>query len=296
MKSKRLFRPGFGMIELLVVLVIIVIGMAIMLPQLSNVAGNKPSSVKSRTKDMTNLYSIQQAVSTLSGGVIDEIPMPSEIDRNNATVPATRFAKRNGVDPGKDTSDNFFSMLIFERVVDPRQLVAPSEPNLDINVDEDYQYAGPPTAVDPNNARWDPAFSADFTSSEGGNLSYAMQCPQNKDRNGHPSSQPMFSHRGPEIIDPPIYSGNSVQWDPADPSSLTLDPDTGEWSGGVVYKDGHAETVSDIYPGHYVNDASQTVPDLLFYDEPDDPDGTNAFLSIFVEAGAERQDFYSIWD
>ncbi len=286
---------GFGLLQLLISLALIAILAAILLPQLANVASNNPTSVKSRTKDTTNLYGVMQGLATLSGGGINEVPMPSTLDRRHDTVPATQFAGAGG-DPGKDTSANFFSVLIYQRVVDPRQLVANGEPNFDIQADQDYQYVGPRTAANPGRAQWDPAFSADFTSQQGGNLSWAMQCPRAEDRFTNPSAQPMFSHRGPEITQTPTYSGGYVNWTPANPASLTLDPQAGGWSGGVAYRDGHVEAIDNLFPVSYATDTGASQPDLLFYDEFDDPEDINAFLSIFVDAGPQRDDYFAIWD
>jgi type II secretory pathway pseudopilin PulG len=294
MKQQR--NRGVGLLQMLIALALIAVLMAILLPQLSNVASNKPGSLKSQTKDTANLYGIMQGLATMTGGGINEMPLPSELDRRHDTVPATQFAATGGVDPGKDTSANFFSVLLYQRVIVPQQLVANGEPNFDIVVDSDYQYGSPRAAENPGRAQWDPAFSADFYSNQGGNLSWAMQCRRNEDTFANPAAQPMFSHRGPEITQAPTYSGNDVIWDPADPASLTLDPQSGTWSGGIAYRDGHVEYESSIAPTSYLNDAGVSQPDVLFYDEFDDPADINVFLSIFVDAGPERDDYYAIWD
>ncbi|MFG0252262.1 MAG: hypothetical protein ACF8NJ_05245 [Phycisphaerales bacterium JB038] len=287
---------GVGLLQMLIALGLIAVLMAILLPQLSNVASNKPGSLKSQTKDSQNLYGIMQGMATLSGGGVNEMPLPSTLDRRHDTVPATPFAARGGEDPGKDTSANFFSVLIYQRVVVPEQLVANGEPNFDIERDRDYQYAGPNAAVNPNGAHWDPGFSADFNSAVGGNLSFAMQCLKNEDRYIPPSGRPMFSHRGPEITQAPTYSGGYVDWIAKDPASLTLDEQTGEWSGAIAYRDGHVDYEHNMHPLTYTTDSGATQLDLLFYDEFDDEEQINAFLGIFVEAGEERGDFFGVWD
>jgi hypothetical protein len=290
-------RRGFGLVQLLVVIVIMAVGMALILPQLSNVAGTQKTSQKQKLKATTNLRGIQQGVATLTtmGGTAG-LPRPSDIDRDHGTVAATPFAKRNGVDPGKDTTANIFSFLIYERVVVLEQVIDGAELNPYIVRDDDYQFGSPRTAAEPGRARWDPAFSADFTQGSEGNVSYANQRPISFGRNMHPSSQPMFSHRGPQLASPPMATGTTVSWTAANPLSYTLDQETGSWSGGIVYADGHVDYIYDVAPVTYVNDAGETLADVLFYDEEDAPDGLNAFVSIFLDAGEEPADFYEIWD
>jgi hypothetical protein len=287
---------GVGLLQMVIALGLIAVLMAILLPQLSNVASNKPTSVKSQAKDTQSLYGVMQGLAVLSGGGVNEMPLPSKLDRRNDTVPATSFAGPGGVDPGKDTSANFFSVLIYQGVVMPEQLFANGEPNFDIEVDRDYQRGSPNAAENPARAQWDPAFSADFYSPQGGNLSFAMQCLKNEDRFTPPTAQPMFSHRGPEITQAPIYGNGYVDWIAADPASLTLDEQTGDWSGAIAYRDGHVVYEHTMHPLTYSTDSGATQLDLLFYDEFDDAKQLNAFLAIFVEAGEERGDFVGVWD
>ncbi|MCK4872424.1 MAG: prepilin-type N-terminal cleavage/methylation domain-containing protein [Phycisphaerales bacterium] len=293
----RTHKRGLGMIELLVVMVILIIVAAIALPMLSKIGGSGPSSVKSQTKSQMDLYGLQQGVSVVSqGGDFDQMPLPSELDRNHDTVPATRFAKPNGVDPGKNTTANMFSILIYDRVILPEQCFWTAEPNLSITLDNNYQWGSPREAENPGRARWDPAFSADFESPEGGNVSYAQQRPLPSHTTGPPSGRPMFSHRGPLLDGEPVISGTSVSWNPSNPNSYTLDRNTRMWSGAIVYADGHVSLENTIYPTRYVADDGATLPDVMFYDEPDDGRAINAYLSIFVEAGESRDDFFAIWD
>ncbi|MCH8930716.1 MAG: hypothetical protein IIA98_07360, partial [Proteobacteria bacterium] len=46
----------------------------------------------------------------------------------------------------------------------------------------------------------------------------------------------------------------------------------------------------------YLTGSGAVRADVIFYDEPDDPGGMNAFLSIFVTAGKTREAFRAIWD
>lgn len=39
-----------------------------------------------------------------------------------------------------------------------------------------------------------------------------------------------------------------------------------------------------------------STPDCLFFDEPDDVNHDNVFMSIFTKAGAEAKDWTAIWD
>ena len=70
------------------------------------------------------------------------------------------------------------------------------------------------------------------------------------------------------------------------------------WTGNIGYNDNHVKFEQSMSPEEvsYLTGAGTVRADVIFYDEPDDPGGLNAFLSIFVTAGETREAFRAIWD
>ena len=48
--------------------------------------------------------------------------------------------------------------------------------------------------------------------------------------------------------------------------------------------------------GTYRGSDGATWNDVIFYDEPDDPSKSNAYLGIFTTAGSSAPEFRAIWD
>lgn len=84
-------------------------------------------------------------------------------------------------------------------------------------------------------------------------------------------------------------------WAIPNSNTLLIHGTKNKWEGQV---DNHVDFGLQewVEGGTYTDAAGKKWTDLLFYDEPDDAAGTNAFLGIFIKAGPERKDFKAIWD
>jgi hypothetical protein len=256
-------------------------------------------------KDSEQLRALMQAMSLGFVSGPDQYPLGSWLDKNNNTVPQ--------VGRQKDTTATIFSIMIYNGSIPPECLVSPSETNPVIKVATNYAFKDPPTAVTPDLAIWDPAFSADFSGGRTGNVSYAHMQPAgkrlNKWTNSWSATEPILANRAPEIQSTSAGdTKQSVRIKLANPKSNTLriHGNGSAWSGHVVFNDTHIEWCPDrLGPGteltpeestpYKAADGSEHV-DVWCYDEPDDAEAFNNFVGIFVTAGETPADFKAIWD
>lgn len=248
-------------------------------------------------KDSTQLRSIQQAMVAWANQNNGDFPLPSLIDLNDATV------REKGA--AKDHTANILSTLIYYGHISTELAVSWAESHTAaIEQDQDYELDNPKAAADPTKALWDPAFSADFTGGKIGNTSYAHLLPAGPRRtlwrDTFATTQPIIGNRGPEIAS---YSrGKKGRFTPeyANPDTYTflIHGSRTSWEGNIAYNDGHVyfETRLDPDTIRYRTADKRKLSDCLFHDEPDDADGTNAFLGIFTTAGDTKIDFHAIWD
>ncbi|HBS28579.1 MAG TPA: hypothetical protein DEB06_03810 [Phycisphaerales bacterium] len=216
-------------------------------------------------------------------------PLPSAVDLADATVSEAGRAK--------DTSANIASILVWERLIVPEVLVDPNDKGR-VSVRSGYSTSNPASAVRPAEALWDPAFSADFTSAKGGNLSWAMRQPGGG-RLEHwglssSASRPMVSSRGAEMTG---ISGTPTKPRPDWANRRSIQLRRGEWDGNVAFGDGHVQFVTSLFVhGSARVNCALLPPDALFFDEPTDPESKNDYLGIFTRAGDSLADFRAIWD
>jgi prepilin-type processing-associated H-X9-DG protein len=256
-----------------------------------------------QVKDEANLRSIIEAMHAWAKVNKDHFPLPSEIDVNGKTVA--------GADAAKDTTANIFSVLIYMGQISTDACVSAAEASANISVDKNYMFDAPTAAVTPTQALWDPAFSADFTGGKTGNVSFAHLQPAGG-RKAHWSatfmtSEAVVGNRGPRISKVADDADGIPVASVADPNTLTflIHGDRDKWEGNIAYNDGHVNFERTLLPR--VKPESNTWPtysdkdgkrhlDCLFYDEPDDAAGANAFLGIFTKSGAAVKDWQAIWD
>jgi len=297
---------------------------AIMLPALG-----KARKAAQQIKDGTQVRGIHQAMVIWAGSNRELYPLPSRLDRQGATVaPGAPTNPKPGsaadaADPqrAKDTTANIFSIMIFNNMLTPEIMVSPAEPNANIVQMLNYNFTRPTKAVSPQNAQWDPAFSADFTAGKS-NVSYAHMQPSG-----------LLVSPDPEIKGAP--SGRMVQWrdtydgttailgtrfpqvasvNPSSPTTTTptfVNPNSlstrffgrgGGWGGNTVFSDNHVN-FDVIHSGRphqaerqYLTAAGKQVADCNHFDESDDLTQSNVFLGIFTTAGEKPADFKPIWD
>jgi len=269
MRSTRIAERGLTLIEVLVVILFVAIG--IYLPTLQH--SNHGAGYRA-LKDSTQFRGISQAMVLFADENDGMFPLPSIVDGDSTTVP--------GPTEAKDTTANMFSALIMTGLVTPEMLISPSEVNGNIEECENYEFDEPSAAADPPNARWDPAFRADFTTGIG-NVSYAHLMPSEDRmslwRTDAPATTPIVGNRGPRVE----KKGGELVAD-AESNTFLIHGGRKSWEGNIVFADGHADFLK-----------SMTLPDgdHLFFDE--EAPG-NANLGIFVEAGKTRDQFKAIWD
>lgn len=261
-------------------------------------------------KDSANVRGIHQGLVLFAQSNRDEYPLPSKLDKNNATI---ALSSPNADPTEKDTTANIISVLIYSTFFGPEICISPSEINSNIVHDNDYSYEAPSKAVDPTKALWDPAFNADFTSKDpAGNLipsnfSYAHILPSGPRaalwRNDFDANRAILGNRGPRIT--AITKGRPPLIAPVfDTASNTLrihgNPTT--WEGNIAFNDDHVNYESNLWADTtnpslmYKDNSGSEWADLWHFDEPDDPLSTNAYLGIFNKAGPTPAAYSAIWD
>ncbi|MBC7835979.1 MAG: hypothetical protein H7Y88_12900 [Phycisphaerales bacterium] len=246
-------------------------------------------------KDITQIRGILQAMQVWSHNNKGIYPRPSLLDVNNATT----------AEPGsaKDHTANIFSFLIYEGAVAPEIMVSPAEANTTyIERFDAYQYSEPNAAVIPAGALWDPAFKSDFSpdAPAPSNNSYAHAIPSGPRLkqwgNTASATEAVFGNRGPKITGP-LKDPSKPSFD-IDSNTLLIHGRRESWEGYIAYNDGHIAFENKLNPKplRYTRADGKKCPDLLFYDEPDDAVGLNAFLGVFTTAGDTPAKFTAIWD
>jgi hypothetical protein len=268
------------------------------------IATSQPREDARKIRDSQQVRGIHQAMVIWAQNNQDVYPLPSAVDKANDTVKDSGRAK--------DTTANIYSLLLYIGSLSTELLVSPVENNPSIEVDEDYGFEEPKTAVKPKMALWDPSFAADFTGGKKGNVSYAHLQPAGgrMDRwsNTFSATEPIVGTRGPEIKSVSKNGGGTVTPKLANPASATLRFYGGgaAWSGWTAHNDNSVHfsdrTIEDGKPIkprlHYTykDAAGKEWPDLWCYDESDDAASGNTYLGIFTKAGEKPKDYGAIWD
>ena len=295
-------RTGFSLVELLVVVLIIALLIGILIPTLGAVRERAQ-----RAKDTTQLRNIVQGLEVWAGNHDGDYPLPSRLDRDDATV-ATSEAYQ------KDNSGNILSVMIWNDIIPPEALVNPAESSVRIGVDEGYQFETPEKAVDPSRAVFDPGFAGVPLESgtatgtggrrlgEGGEIvggtSYATVIPfgprQGQWRSSGGKARPVVADRGPE------YMGVAGNWSlrsgatGTGSNTLRIFGLSGRWRGNVAWTDGRVEFFTRPDPSPQM---TRTFPnaagggaglsDNIFVNENDD----NGFLSMEQNPGQNDNTF-----
>lgn len=271
--------------------------------------GQQPEGVRDQqkvAKDATHLRAQIQAMVVWAQNNQDRYPLPSMIDKADATV-----AERGRT---KDTTANIFSMLVFNGSIDTESLVSPLEVNPNVVVKDDYAFSSPEKAIKKDHALWDPSLRASFGVDKG-HISYAHLQPvagrMDRWSNTFSASEVALGTRGPEIATV-VYEGPAAIPTFADPKSNApkILGDGVTWRGHLAFNDAHIDDKAAEYTSGkpYTSDTltystmgGRTTPgtkrpDVIFFDDADDTAHTNAYLGLFTRAGEKPEEWKAIWD
>jgi len=244
---------AFTLIELLFLLLILGLFGGVLLP-----SWGRARALERSIKDGAYIRGIHQSLIMFSQKNNDLYPLPSVLDKNNATVDV-------GSETGlKDNPKNVVSLLIYNGFFEPRLTVSAAESNADIVVDSDYSYSEPKSAKDPKKALWDPSYKGPpgpagqgARDEEKGNLSYAMSVFIGARRKAWSytfiASEAMIGNRGPwyELVgdawrlsegkpaDALAYEGTVFSATAS--HTLLIHGKRTAWEGNVVFNDNHVE-------------------------------------------------------
>lgn len=249
-------------------------------------------------KDSSQLRGILQGMVMLAEANKGQFPLPSVIDSGNTTVAAQGEAK--------DTTANILSLMIYQGFFPVELTVSPLEVgNVDMMLT--YQTSLPAAAIDPARAQWDPAFSADFTAKAPGNTSYAHTAPIGPRRQqwslaSGDATLAVLGARGPQVASvAPGPSGPVPTLAKARSNTLRMHRPRNRWQGNIGYQDNHVDLETEMAPEDVLywvrgrSGADAFARDTLFYDEPDDASGGNAYLTITIPV-AGVPGGKAIWD
>lgn len=291
--TRRQCARGMTVLELLAVVVLALVATVVLLPAMTprHTCGGR------QMKDATQVRGIQQSMAIWANQNQGLYPVPSKVDRGNTTVADLGTAK--------DTTANILSVLIYTGGISVELCVSPAESNTGgIVQDDDYEFDVPKKAVDPSNALWDPAFASDFTNGKVSNNSYAHVMPgggrEKLWADTFTTTEPVVGNRGPEVKSLTRDAGGkaAIVYALASSNTFLIHGSRSSWEGNIAYNDGHVQFETSTMPAGttYRSSAGRTFADCLFFDEPDDASGTNAWMSIWTTAGDAKGDFTPIWD
>jgi hypothetical protein len=262
-------------------------------------AEKEKKSHAAQIKDSTQVRGIHQGMVMWAQNNGDKYPLPSLIDKLGTTV------KGDAAD--KDTTANIMSVMIFNGFFGPELCVSPAESNDKIKVDEDYEYASPKKAAKPEHALWDPAFSADFSDGNVGNLSYAHLMPS-KSRidlwgiKKFDATLPVIGNRGPKVTGVTYQPDGEKQKGVCEVNgkskTFAIHGPAESWEGNIAFNDNHVNYETDLGVSRrgFKDDKEKTFPDVMFFNEENDPTDTNVVLGIYTRSGVSTRNYKSIWD
>lgn len=323
-RALRIWRPrGLTMIETLVIVLVLTIGVAFAMPLLFPRRGCGARQLR----DSAQIRGIMQSLvlwASSNGGLY---PLPSELDKANATIADSG----EGSAFRKDLPRHILSTLIFSGFIPVELMVSPAEANGNVQVCTGYRFDMPPgVPSEPDSvALWDAAFRAtprDRGAGPGdvdgmpGNCSYATLPPFGKRRSqwgtNAGATLAILGNRGPVFT--AKGSGASQQWSLLDhdegddtgfgaqSQTLLIHGGRNTWEGNIAFNDGSVRFVSRSDPADLTYTFSalpsqrRTQPDNLFVNESDrdrsrrserlgggDNDNSNAYLRPYAVVGGE---------
>jgi hypothetical protein len=299
-------RAGVSRTEVIVIVVICVavgmllllcLGSAILLPALG-----KARATARQIKDSTQVRGLHQGMVLFAQNNNDQYPLPSRYDKNNTTI----LLSQGQAAASKDTTNHVMSILIYSGFFPAELCVSPAEQNGSIVVKLDYAQSMPGTAALPQQALWDPSFSADFSNGRQGNTSFAQMHFRGARGalwgNTFGAEEAAIGNRGPEIAG---VAGRSAT--PKNLASMTFFIHAGRstWEGNIGYNDNHVNFETTLGMDRVITEHDNSgkeidrhaLWDCLFFDDAGgDPTGTNNLLTIITTNGDRDEDVTTIWD
>ncbi len=286
-----------------VIIVIVVCVMAGMLLMFCVGAGiflpamGKARATARQIKDATQVRGIHQGLVLSGQSNGDRYPLPSVYDKNNTTL---SLAKDTAPET-KDTTANVASILIYNGFFSTQLCLSPAESNPNIVEMANYSQSMPPTAAVPQQALWDPAFSADFTGGKKGNFSYAHSYFRGARRalwgNTFQADEAALGNRGPEIAG--VTNRNATNKNP-NSNTLLIHGGRTTWEGNIAYNDNHVDFQLAYGKDRTMKDKDGKpfgLWDCHFFDDvTNDPTGANNYLTIITQNGKDESDVTTIWD
>jgi hypothetical protein len=271
---------GFTLVQTFVLILVIVVGIALLLPTLGHRRINR-----SQLKDSMHIRAVVQALWIWSANNKGRYPLPSVVDVDNATIAAPAETK--------DTTAHLLSMLVYNGTITPELLVSPSEASSSVVVASGYSYQSPPAAADRAAALWDPSFRGTpidrllpGATDARGNQSYAFVIPLGRRREVYwressaEAGAPLVGNRGPTFASEDAAPG-SERWTlppgPLGAESLTLRIHGGRttWEGNVGLVGGGVVFRRSVTPEGvtYAHRSGALGRDNLFVNETDEAAG-----------------------
>ena len=280
---------GFTLIELLVVIAIIALLVGLLLPALAKAQRNARSM-----KDSAQIKEIHQSFIAFANDHKGKLPTPGLINRKmdlnlNMQMPGT-----GPEDYSLNISRNLYSSMIAQDFFNADILIGPTEVNLLVEEDTDYDYADYNPGAD---SYWDPDFKMGLLYAQDSddaeaevNCSYAHLafCGDRKSikwRDIQSGGDPMIGTRGVGSVD-----GETII-NPGDPifeESPTLELHGGkrQWVGNICFNDNHMEQLGNFYPQLTTFEEAATLEgpqkDCIFAAEFTHPNGNRAAADAWL--------------